>query len=370
MTNWMSKLTSDFGVLAAEMPEPTDNVIQLPSPSLNYCVGNGGIIEGKAVCFFGPESGGKSLLMQLVMIEVQKSSPDAICMLFDAEYSFNKDWFRKLGGDLSRLVVRQTNDPIKIFDYMENDVLEMLQQGMPLKAIAIDSVKSIRYPGDYKNKSTDISMGGSGAKYLGPALKGLLPVIRDFNITTLLVQQVYEELDQYKAMRNPYKLPDGRALKHFCDYMLQVEKLETKKGIIEDGKTMIGSDQQIGHRVRVKSKKNRCGAPYRVAEFTLEYEKGITNITSELISLGKSLGLVYHPISETTGKPSNLYWQFSHYDKIKGEANMGEWIASNKRVQDELYSAIMKFDDVNADDHRNKQLTNEECSCEIDLDSL
>ena len=122
---------------------------------------------------------------------------------------------------------------------MENEVLEMLQDGMPLKSIAIDSVKSIRYPGDHKTKTTDITMGGSGAKYLGPALKGLLPIIRDHTITTLLVQQVYEELDQYKAMRNPYKLPDGRALKHFCDYMLQVEKIETKKDQVQKLKSLI-----------------------------------------------------------------------------------------------------------------------------------
>jgi len=368
MTNkWMSKLTNDFGILAADMPEPTDSVIEMPSPSLNYCVGNGGIIEGKAVCFFGPESSGKSLIMQLVMAEIQRKDPEAICMLFDAEYSFNKDWFRKLGGDNSRLVVRQSNNPIKIFDYMENEVLEMLQDGMPLKAIAIDSVKSIRYPGDHKAKTTDITMGGSGAKYLGPALKGLLPIIREHSITTLLVQQVYEELDQYKAMNNPYKLPDGRALKHFCDYMLQVEKLETKAGRIEEGKTMSGSANQIGHVVRVKAKKNRCGAPYRVAEFNLEYENGIVDVANELYKLAKSLGIIFHPISDSTGKPSNAMWQFGNHDKIKGEDNMIKWVAANKYIQDEIYSAILSVG-VEADEARNKSI--KDTNVNINLDEL
>lgn len=371
MTNkWMSKLTKDFGVLASEIPDAKDKIIKMPSPSLNYCVGNGGILEGKALCLFGPESGGKSLLMQLILAEIQRKDPEAICILFDAEYAFNKDWFKKLGGDTTRLIVRQTNDPLKIFDYMEKEVLEMLQEGLPLKGIAIDSVKSIRYPGDFKSKTTDITMGGSGAKYLGPALKGLLPIIREYNITTLLVQQVYEELDQFKAMQNPYKLPDGRALKHFCDYMLQVEKLETKAGRIETGTTMAGGANQVGHVVRVKSKKNRCGAPYRVAEFSLEYEKGIVDVANELYKLAESLGVLSHPISEVTGKPNNMMWQFKNYPAVKGKDNMVKWVLENKNIQDEIYDAILNSNE-DADAARNQEIQKiNSGSVEIDLDSL
>ena len=165
MSNWMSKLTKDFGTIAADMPSPTECTISLPSPSFNWAVGNGGLTEGKAVCFFGPESGGKSLLMYLTMIQIQQKYPDGICILFDAEYSYNKDWFAKLGGDVNRLIVRQTNDPIKIFDYMspEGELYEMLQDGAPVKCVAIDSVKSIRYPKDVKAKTTDLTMGGVGS---------------------------------------------------------------------------------------------------------------------------------------------------------------------------------------------------------------
>src|SRR5207245_2392721 len=98
----------------ADIPKPTDQVIKLASPSLNWAIGNGGLVVGKAICFYGAESGGKSLLMQLTLIQIQKQDPEAICVLFDAEYAFNPSWFKKLGGDLDRLYVRQTNDPVKI----------------------------------------------------------------------------------------------------------------------------------------------------------------------------------------------------------------------------------------------------------------
>jgi len=336
---WMSRLTSDFGKIAADIPKPTDSVIPLSSPSLNWAIGNGGLVVGKALCYFGPESGGKSLLMQLSLIQIQKQDKDAICVLFDAEYAFNPEWFKKLGGDLNRLYVRQTNDPLKIFDYISGEMLELIQDGCPIKAIAIDSVKSIKYPKDMKKQSTDQTMGGGGASYLGSALKHVTPVIRENNITCILVQQVYEEMDQYKKMRNPYIVPDGRALKHFCDYMAQVDKLETKEFILEAGENIHGGAAQIGHKVRVKFKKNRVGAPYRTAQFTLDYEHGIVDTGNEVFDLAKSLNIIYHPINPDTGKENNQMWKFGNYDPIRGEANMRTFVLSSKQVQDEIMDA-------------------------------
>jgi len=361
---WMSKLEGDFAKVAASLDAPSKNVIKLSSPSFNWAVGNGGIAEGKAVCFFGPESGGKSLLAQLCLIELQRKYPESIQILIDAEFAFNKEWFEKLGGDLSRLLVKQTNDPLEIFDWIENDVLEMLQDGAPINGLMIDSVKSIRYPGDHKAKSTDITMGGSGSKYLGPAFKGLLPIVRRYNITTLMVQQVYEEMDQYKKMRNPWIVPDGRALKHFCDYMLQVEKLETKAGIVEDGKTITGSANQVGHKVRVKGKKNRVGAPYRVAEFTLKYDEGVVDTGAELVELAKSLGIIYHPVGEN-GKVNSQMWQFREYEKIRGVDNIKEWIIANPDIQAEVYK-----DCINADDRASITRNQVMETLEINLDEL
>jgi recombination protein RecA len=342
---WMQRLTSDFGKIASQISRPAESVVALPSPSLNWAAGNGGLVSGKALLFYGPESSGKSLLMQLTMVQIQKKDPEAICVLFDAEYAFNPSWFEKLGGDLTRLVVRQTNDPLKIFDYISGEMLEMLQEGAPIKAIAIDSVKSIKYPKDMKRQSTDMVMGGGGASYLGSALKHVTPVIREHGVTCLLVQQVYEEMDQYKKMSNPWLIPDGRALKHFCDYMAEVTRIDTKDGRVEGESSFFGIASQVGHKVRVKFKKNRTAAPYRTAQFTLDYESGIVNVPDEIFDLAKSLGIVYHPKNPETGKENVQMWQFSSYDPIRGEANMRAFVASSKRVQDEVMAACLSATD-------------------------
>ena len=347
----MSRLTADFGKVAEDIPLPTESVIKLPSPSLNWAIGNGGLVEGKAVCFFGPESGGKSLLMQLSIIEIQKKYDDGICILFDTEYAFNPSWFKKLGGDLSRLVVRASNDPLKIFDYISGEMLEMIQEGAPIKAIAIDSVKAIKYPKDNKKQSTDQTMGGGGASYLGSALKHVTPVIRENNVTCILVQQVYEEMDQYKKMRNPFIVPDGRALKHFCDYMAQVDKLETKDGIVEGGKNIHDGVAQVGHKVRVKFKKNRVAAPYRTAQFTLDYENGIVDIGNEVFDLAKSLGVVFHPINPATSKENVQMWKFGELEQVRGEDNMRALVIGDSVLQEAVMEACNAASSSQVDAH-------------------
>lgn len=42
-SKWMSKLTSDFGKIADDIPEPQESVIKMASPSLNWAMGNGGL---------------------------------------------------------------------------------------------------------------------------------------------------------------------------------------------------------------------------------------------------------------------------------------------------------------------------------------
>jgi RecA/RadA recombinase len=337
---WLSKLTKDVGILAADTRDPSSEVIQIKSPSFNWMFGTNGMPEGKIATLYGPEQGGKSLLMQLLLIAIQKKYPEGYCILNDAEFAFNKVWFQKLGGDLTRLIVRPTNDPLKIFDYAWTDMLELIQDGCPIKGFAIDSVKSIKYPKDDKKLSTNLTMGGSGASYLGPAFKSLLPVVRTHNITTVLVQQVYEELDQYKKMKNPYLLPDGRALKHFSDFMIEVIKKETKEFIVSGSlDTIDGKTSQVGHSIRTRIHKNRVGAPERIGLFTLDYNRGIVNVEDELIELAKSLGVIGHP------EGSSIMWAFAHYPPQRGDKAMREYFKANPKIMKEIEEACNKVSD-------------------------
>ncbi len=346
MSKWMSKLTSEFGVVAAQLNKSALPVVPTRSPSLNWATAIGGFQPGKISVLYGPESSGKSLLAMMAVADNQKRDLDAIFIWFDAEFSFNLSLFEKIGGDPTRLIVRKSNDPLKIFDYIGGEMREALQEGAPIKGIVIDSIKAIRYPKETNMKqTTDQKMGGTGASYLPSTLKLVVPVIAEYNLLTFFVQQVTMEIDPMKALRNPYVITEGRALKHAADLMLEIVKLDTKNGIIESGETISGAAQQTGHKVRVKVKKNRLGAPARMAQFTYHYEKGITDTGSEVFELAKSLGVVFHPLNPETGKMNAQMWQFANYDAIRGETNMKNFVIASQKVQDEIMAACYAYKD-------------------------
>ncbi len=347
MSKWMSKLTQDFGVVAANLNTKLPPVVPSRSPSLNWATGIGGFQPGKVSVVYGPESCGKSLLAMMAIADAQAKDPDAIFVWFDAEFSFNLPLFIKIGGDAKRLVVRKSNDPLKIFDYIGGEMLEALQEGAPIRGIVIDSIKAIRYPKETNMKqTTDQKMGGTGASYLPSTLKLVIPIIAEYNLMTFFIQQVTMEIDPMKALRNPYVITEGRALKHAADIMLEMVKLDTKNGIIESGETISGAAQQTGHKVRIKVKKNRLGAPARMAQFTYHYENGIIDTANEIFELGKSLNVIYHPLNPDTGKTNTQSWAFGTYPPIRGEANMLAFVQGSKEIQAEIMEACYKHVDA------------------------
>lgn len=343
---WLSKMSSDFGMAASELKTALPPVLPTRSPSLNWALDIGGFQPGKIYVPYGPESAGKSLLAMMAIADYQKRDPEAIFVWFDAEFSFNLKLFVKIGGDPERLYLRRTNDPVMIFDYMKGEMKEMLQEGAPIRGFVIDSIKSILYPKEQNmKKTTDQKMGGTGASYLPTALKWVIPVVAEYNLLAFLIQQVTMEIDPMKALRNPYVITEGKALKHAADTMLEITKLDTKKGVLESGKALSGSAHQVGHVIRVKIKKNRLGRPARVAQFAYHYDKGVINAGEEVFDLAKTLGVIFHPVSESSGKMNASMWQFGSYPAIKGEDNMKAWVTANADIQEEIMDACFEHQD-------------------------
>lgn len=346
---WMSKLTNDLGVAASKLKSQRPNPIPSWSPSLNWATCQGGFIPGKINILYGPESAGKSMLAMMAIVELQRRDPEALAIWFDAEYSFNAQMFEKLGGDPDRLVVRRSNDPVKIFDYIGGEMLELIQDGAPIKAIAIDSIKSIRYPKDVRKQTTDQIMGGSGSQYLGSALKLVVPVVAEHKLLTLFIQQVTAQMDLTKALRNPYVISEGHALKHAADLMLEITRLDSKKGVLESGETITGAAAQVGHKVRVKVKKNRMGAPARQAEFTFHYDNGVIDTGGEIFDLAKSLGVIKHPINPDTGRENPQMWVFDNCLPVRGEQNMRNLVVGDADLQSKILNACYNYVDAKVD---------------------
>jgi recombination protein RecA len=88
-------------------------------------------------------------------------------------------------------------------------------------------------------------------------------------------------VDHVVVHNSPETQPGGRALKFYASQRLDIRRIETLK----DG------TEAVGNRVRVKVVKNKLAAPFRQAEFDIEFGKGIST-SGCLIDLGLEHNIV------------------------------------------------------------------------------
>lgn len=298
MVDWLKKLEDkEKTLIASNMPPTFGSVLIPPSPSFNYALGGKGFVYGRCPLFYGPYSSGKSLMALMCIAQMQRDYPDGLAIYISTEYDFSEERALNVGVDLSRLLVKQTNIPKEIFDWIEKDVADLCRQGANIRIIVIDTVKAIRGPKEMNLENSEDHVMGDLSSYLQKAFKLILDTIRKYKILMILVQQVTQEFDQVKIKQGKkWNIPSGEALKHVGDYFCLFERIERKDAKIFDQKMIMmnGNEQQIGHRVKVTIEKNRLGCPYRVGEFDIEYMKGVVNQHMEICDMGINYKVVEH----------------------------------------------------------------------------
>lgn len=361
---WMSMMLKDEKNLQATMVRSRDRVFT-PSPSLNWALG-GGFYKGYTTCLYGPEGSGKSLVSMMALGALMQSDPEAIAVLVSTEMrSPTPDRLRKLGIDPDRLLIREANTLHDVFDWIASQderfvnsdgskgspgLRYMLEQGAPIKGLIIDSVKGIMGPKEQGIDTVEKEFMGDLSKFLNPSLKAILPVIRQFDLMTILVQQVNMNMnpDEVKYQNKKWTVPSGQSLKHFCETMALVERVESKDSKIFDD-TMQSIRElpvQRGHTVRVRVEKANLDAPFREAEFQVDYFKGIVNTGLEVAKLSANLNIIKHPINEK-GAPILAQWTFKDGDIDKkwiGFANAVKDIEENPEFQRALMARIYELD--------------------------
>lgn len=326
--DWMSQLINNEKSLVATDAIPKQK-IGTASPSLNWAL-SGGFYKGYTTCLYGPEGSGKSLISMLAVAAYQQMYPDEYVVLISAEMRDpDPAKLRTLGVNPDKLIIRKVNTLHDVFDWIASmdeqfthsdgsagppGLAFMLSEGEKIGGLIIDSIKAIKGPKEQASESTEQHIMGDISFFLNPALRKILPVIRDYNLMTIFVQQVTMNmnLDEVKYQNKKWTLPSGQALKHFCEVMALVERVVSKDSkLFSEEKTGIRDVAvQEGHTVRVRVEKANLDSPFREAEFRINYAKGIVDVGLEVALLGDGLGIISHPISEKTGKPDNARYEF------------------------------------------------------------
>lgn len=299
---WMSKLRKHENAVKYDLKK-AERYLQSPSPAVNYLFGKKfGMRPGMSMLLYGPPKSGKSLFSLALAGQLHRDDPDAIVLHFDTEMRETvPTWAKTFGIDLDRVITYSTNRPEEIFDFIQKDVLAMLQEGAPIKMIIIDSLAAIAYPKEANAESTTNHVMGDAAQYLNRGMKAILPVIRRHGIFNILCQHVRDNMDPQSARYKRYIIPGGNALKHLVEYWILCEKINSKDSKTFDSAMTDGSGNaiQTGHSIRVTMEENSLGPQNRKVEVKLDYAKGLVDSHEEIATIAVNMGVVQRPNNMT-----------------------------------------------------------------------
>jgi recombination protein RecA len=282
--------------------------------SLDLALGIGGVPRGRIVEVFGPESSGKTTLVYHVLAEAQKLG--GVCAFIDAEHAMDPLYAKQIGVDIDELLVSQP-------DYGEQalEIADMLVRSGAMDVVAIDSVAALTPRKELEGQMDDSSV-GEQARMMSKAMRKLAGNLNRTQTLCILTNQIREKVGV--MFGSPEVTSGGRALKFYASQRLDVRRIETLK----DG------TEAVGNRVRVKVVKNKVAAPFRQAEFDIEFGKGISSSGCLL-----DLGLEHNVINK-----SGAFFSYGNDRLGQGRPNAKAHLDSNpalaREIEGKIYTAL------------------------------
>lgn len=343
---WMKQLRAYDDVVDPKYDSyAAENCLYTPSPYFNWIFANKshGIPKNSSVLFYSGQKSGKSLSIYSMILEMQRRDPEGIAVMFNTELrgQLQGGVFPEIDQD--RLIIYDTNLPEEIFDRIEKDLKPMVQDGMPLRILAIDSLTGIIGVKRSDADSVTDHLVGDHALTIQIGLSKLIPFCKRSKILLLATSQVRGNLDAGKYGPKE-KMAESWATKHAFEYFVSLNRAgaaEDKSDI--EGKTFEENikdarDNKIltGHKIYVKMEASSLGPQGRAGVFTLDYEKGIINQHEEIFWLGKNSGIITTPNNRT------YYYKEQSYN---GKKEMALAIRDNKELAESILADIKKLDE-------------------------
>lgn len=349
---FMEKLLKLEGAIA-EARNVHASILDSPSPSLNFTFGKGhGLPRGHSMLLYGPPRGGKTIICNAMAGKLHQDNPEAWVIKFNTEFRENAQDQKSVWGiDSARYLAYEVNQPDFIFDRIEKDIFAMIQDGMDLGLVIIDSLNGIQGRRAMNADSIMTQQIGDNALTIQEGLKRILPVQRKGNFGLILTSHIRAQMEQksgsavvHTSKTTAVRPAVSYGTQHHCEYYMYVEPDMTKDGKVDlSGKTFTDTsvtdlddnNERTGHKVRVRMMDNSLGPKGRVGEFTLDYEKGIINVHEEVFLLGVNRGII--------GRPNQVMYEFGGVE-WKGKEAILNAIRDDHQLSQKILQELKRRD--------------------------
>jgi recombination protein RecA len=281
------------------------------SLSLDIALGGAGIPRGRATELFGPESSGKTTLALHVVAGAQRTG--GVAAFIDAEHALDTTWAKRLGVDVSSLLVSQPDTGEQALD-----ITEMLIRSNSVDVIVVDSVAALTPAAEIQGEMGDTHI-GLQARLMSQAMRKLAAIINKSKTALIFINQIRMKIGV--MFGNPETTPGGRALKFYSSIRIDVRRMAT----IKDAGGAVGS------RVRARVVKNKIAPPFRDAEFDIMFDSGIS-YEGDLLDLGAVCNVV---------EKAGAWLNYSDIRLGQGRENAKRYLVENPDLCEEIKNKIL-----------------------------
>jgi recombination protein RecA len=295
------------------------DVIPTGSLALDRALGVGGIPRGRVTEIYGPEGAGKTTICQHIVAEAQKRGGTAA--FIDMEHALEPAYAALCGVNVQDLLISQPDTGEQALE-----IAETLIRSGAVDIVVIDSVAALVPRAEIEGEMGD-SHPGLQARLMSQALRKLSGAVKQSNTALVFTNQLREKIGV--MFGNPETTSGGRALKFYSSVRLDVRRISAIKD----------KGEVIGNRTRVRVTKNKVAPPFRVAEFDIMYDEGIS-LPGDLLDIAVELDAI-----EKRGS----YYYRDGESMAQGRESAKQYLRENPSIADEIEAIIreqMTLEDV------------------------